>query len=686
MFTPTGSPHDPKLCFVSCDMGGFYVSEDGGKHWWMTNARQMRGSTGSRPGFHPTKANVVYMPYGRGQFRMSEDRGKHWKTLCAQGGWVRNRVNAINIDRSGDGSVILVSAADGLYRSADGGKSFAKAPGIDGNVIWVHFDQTTPKDSRRVIAGASSGVHVSTDNGKTFTKTGRGIPGDLSSFCAGSDANKVVCYAVTREAAYVSTDAGETFRKVLEPRDGNFRHACMAETHPEICYVTATRGWGIYKTTNTGKSWTAVCHFLPGPKQNVRWGWLSTDYNPGWGGSPGGFGVNPAHPECAMFTNSGELYMTHNGGTTWSQAMSEPAHKNWPRRDGAWASNGLEVTTVWSYEFDPFDENRTYICYTDIGFMRSTDRGKTWQVASKGSPWRNTFYNIQFDPERKGVIYAAAAKQHDIPGWTNITGPQRAGGVVMTADYGRSWRPISDGLHTERFPCTCVLLDPESPKDSRTLYCVMHGDGIYKSTDGGKSWVKKSKGLGRPGNMNVYLVRFGPDKNLYALITANRRERIFDVPGGLYKSTDGGESWTELTRQLNLWWPCEFAIHPRDANKIWVTTSDVPRKSGGGVWVTADGGKTWRHQITNKDFDPKVCEFVHVFAMAFHPTDPDITYLSVWTHGLFRSEDGGKTWKRIDGIPSESGTNRVAFDPKDPDVMYVTTFGQGIWRGPAKGF
>jgi photosystem II stability/assembly factor-like uncharacterized protein len=117
-----------------------------------------------------------------------------------------------------------------------------------------------------------------------------------------------------------------------------------------------------------------------------------------------------------------------------------------------------------------------------------------------------------------------------------------------------------------------------------------------------------------------------------------------------------------------------------------VTASDVPRKSGGGVYASTDAGKTWIHSMTNNDFDKDVCGFVHVFAIAFHPENPEIMYLSVWTHGLFRSEDGGKTWRRIEGIPSETSINRVTFDPKDPDVITVTTFGKGVWRGPAKGY
>jgi len=666
-------------------MGGFYVSEDAGKHWWMVDRFEMNGNTSCRPGFHPTDANVVYMPYRRGQFRVSADRGKHWRVLCETPGWGAARVQSIITDRGGDGSVILVCTADGLHRSADGGKTFAKSTGIDGNVVWAHFDGTSPKNARRVIAGASTGVYVSTDGGKTFAKKGRGITGDLAGFCAGSDGRQVVCYAVTKRSAYISTDAGETFRRVMDARQEDFRFACMAETHPEVAYVTTTRGWGVYKTTNAGRSWRRVMKFT-GADRNVRWGWLATDLTPGWGGSAIGFGVNPAHPDRVMFTNSGELFMSANGGKTWSQAMSEPAHRNWPQRGGAWTTNGLEVTTVWRYHFDPFDANRTYICYTDIGFVRSTDRGKTWHMSVEGSPWKNTFYNMVFDPKRPGVLYAAAATQHDVPGWANVAGPRGSGGVVMSRNHGRNWQSISAGLPRAGKPCTCVALDVDSDPDRRTLYAAVFGEGVYKTADGGRSWRKKSNGLGRPGNNHAYLVRFGPDKALYCLITANRDDMEFPVAGGLWRSTDGAETWTELTRDVNIWWPMEFAIHPKDPKKIWVTASDVPRKNGGGVFASTDGGRTWRHQMTKEDFDQKVLAYCHVFAIAFHPKNPDIMYLSVWTHGLFRSEDGGKTWKRIEGIPSQTSINRVTFDPKDPDTIYVTTYGKGVWRGPAKGY
>jgi len=128
------------------------------------------------------------------------------------------------------------------------------------------------------------------------------------------------------------------------------------------------------------------------PDRNVAIGWIPVDQNWGGGGPPNGFNVCSTDPAVAMSTNNAELYVTRDGGKTWQCA------------------------------FDPRDRNRAYICYTDIGFARSEDRGKTWRLSVNGSPWRNTWYQIAFDPQRPGVIYAACSNQHDIPPWMNIEG------------------------------------------------------------------------------------------------------------------------------------------------------------------------------------------------------------------------------------------------------------------------
>ena len=83
-----------------------------------------------------------------------------------------------------------------------------------------------------------------------------------------------------------------------------------------------------------------------------------------------------------------------------------------------WIHTGLVVTTAWNYYLDPFQPNRHYIAYTDIGYARSTDAGKTWYWQD-GKPLRNTTYELAFDPETPGTIWGAFADLHDIPTTTS---------------------------------------------------------------------------------------------------------------------------------------------------------------------------------------------------------------------------------------------------------------------------
>src|SRR5208337_3757718 len=94
----------------------------------------------------------------------------------------------------------------------------------------------------------------------------------------------------------------------------------------------------------------------------------------------------------------------------------------------AWLCNGLVVTTTWNYYIDPFASNRHYIAYTDIGFARSLNAGRTWIWWDRQgkAPWRNTCYELAFDPQTPGKIWGAFSDVHDIPNGNIIYGGHRA--------------------------------------------------------------------------------------------------------------------------------------------------------------------------------------------------------------------------------------------------------------------
>lgn len=136
-----------------------------------------------------------------------------------------------------------------------------------------------------------------------------------------------------------------------------------------------------------------------------------------------------------------------------------------------------------------------------------------------------------------------------------------------------------------------------------------------------------------------------------------------------------------VTNRGTGYWPGKCAVHPENKDVIYLTASAVPGKSEGGLYKTEDGGKTWSHLIKNGDFKFSK-SYIHSFFIRFHPDDPNTLYMSTGTHGLHVSRDGGKTFKHFKSLPFMT-VHRVTFDPEDHSIMYVSTFGGGVWKGAA---
>ena len=283
----------------------------------------------------------------------------------------------------------------------------------------------------------------------------------------------------------------------------------------------------------------------------------------------------------------------------------------------------------------------------------------------------------------KDLVWGGFSGTHDLPRpkmWRRTDPARFKGGVAVSTDGGRHWTLSNQGM--EESAITHVLLDPKSPKGSRTLYAAAFGRGVYKSIDGGRTWALKNAGLAADPRNQPFAWRLTLDQDgtLY-LVVARRSERgrIGDADdGALYRSTDGAESWSRMTLPPGTNGPNALTVDPADPKRLYLPAWGVTRPdgdTGGGILLSTDAGATWR---------PVFTEAQHVYDVTVDPRDPKVLYACGFDQAAFRSVDRGLTWARIRGFNFKWG-QRVIPDPLDASKIYVTTFGGSVWHGPAAG-
>lgn len=250
----------------------------------------------------------------------------------------------------------------------------------------------------------------------------------------------------------------------------------------------------------------------------------------------------------------------------------------------------------------------------------------------------------------------------------------KKGAFILDGDSKRKTFDLR-GPYCEAWPLNHVIADG----GTNTIYATggneWFGPAVWKSTDFGETWSHSSEGL-------TYAEGEDPIKTGWSLSPGKDCIYVGVEPAGLFRSEDGGQSWSHVEGLRNHptrphWMPGGGGLnlhtiirHPEDDAQLWVGMSAV------GIFHTADGGKTWapRNQGTRNDYAPedqKYAEWgqcVHSIAMA--AGSPNRLYQQ--NHcGMYRSDDGGLSWSSIEaGLPSTFGFPS-ATHPRDPETLYL---------------
>ena len=354
-------------------------------------------------------------------------------------------------------------------------------------------------------------------------------------------------------------------------------------------------------------------------------------------------------------TGSGGLFKTTNAGTTWQAIFERPGRIS----IGDIAIEAKNPDHIWVGTGEANLRNSVSI---GGGVYYSADGGRSWE--QRGLEPTMTISRLLLDPrDARRVLVAAVGHPF---------GPNPDRGVFLTSDAGRSWQKVL--YIDETHGASDVDLDPTNPdvvfagmwQFDRKPWRYDSGDtkgGLFKSTDGGKTWRKVTRGL--PQLMGRIGVKVAPGNPKVVYVIAETRE------GTLFRSRDGGESFETVSSDRALvsrgYYFCDLRVDPKDENRVYVLEN--------ALLVSRDGGKTFA----------RIGGSVHgdLQTLWIDPSDPS----RMWQGsdgGLAFSWDAGQTWQHVASI-SLGQFYHVSADGREP--FYQVSGGtqdNGTWTGPSR--
>jgi len=634
----TGVPSQPNVFYVAQVNGGVWKSDDYGRTWNPIFDHESSQSVGSIA-VAPSDPNIIYVGSGEGLHRpdlsvgngiyKSTDAGKTWTHLGLVDG---QQIPAVAIDPRDPNKVFAAvlghpygpNQERGIYRSTDGGQTWQRVIAKDENTGGsdVQIDPSNPDvvyaamwegregpwEDNNGFNGSNGGLFKSTDGGNTWRGLTNGLPKDLSQInIAIAPSNPRRLYAVLSTAAgkltvYRSDDAGESWSEITtDPRasgrigGGDLAVPKVDPKDPDLVYVASTV---TMRSTDGGKTWSGF-RGAPG----------GDDYQNLW--------INPNDGNIILVVSDQGAIVTVNRGQSWSSWYNQPtaqlyhaiATNTFPYRvcagqqesgsvcissrgnDGAVGVRDWHPVGVIEYGYaapDPLDSDIVYGGgRTEVSkYHISTGQIQNVTPVPVRDPKIRTDRTepLEFSPVDPHTLYFAA----------NM--------LFKTTDGGSSWQTISPDLTREDpgAPESVGTLMPKgadkqrgviyalapSFKTTSTLWAGTDDGLIWITRDGGKNWTGITpKALTPWSKVTQISASHFDEQTAYASVS---RFRINDMHPYLFRTHDGGTSWTQITTGLPDFGPVDTVREdPVRKGLLFAGTENS-------VWVSFDDGDHWQ--------------------------------------------------------------------------------------------